>query len=44
MTIEVDYGLSVSFTLQRQSLSVPFGRKFLTVMTPSELHDVNDGG
>lgn len=31
-------------TLQRQSLNVPFGRKFLTVMTPSELHDINDGG
>lgn len=31
-------------TWQRQSLNVPFGKKFLTVMTPSELHDVKDGG
>ena len=31
-------------TLQRQSLSVPFGTKLRTAITPSELHVVNEGG
>lgn len=42
--VSVKWNQSGTCTLHRQSLSVPFGIKFLTIMTPSELHVLNDGG